>query len=513
MKDSLKSTKTTVLCCIIIGILLIGLAVFITLSDGGWSFLKPAKPTPTAGVQPTPTDSAIKTEGDMTEQVLIISVNTEEKTLRVHEPLSDEIRTLQYAGSTDIRNRFGSTIAATQISNGSIAEISYDSKSGQAYRITLTDGEWFLEKASGLKINLDKGMLSIGETNYRCSTGTVVLSEGETYPISKLSELDVVNLRGIGDRVYLIELLRGHGTLYLMNEADFIDGDLYIDYTFSSRITPGMAVVLPEGSYQISISKEELQGEGTINISKDGTTIFDAITFLPVETEQGSVAFLIEPEGADLYVDSRQRNPENKVVLPYGEHVVEVFMTGMTSWQGKITVCSPEMDIVINLVEKPIATPTPIPTSSPEPTEVPGNPDGSEEDGDREDNPDGSQEDGDGEDNPDGSQEDGGSEDNPDGSEEDGDSEYNPDDEEPEPTGVPQDGSIEVQIFWHPTSIVRVDSEYAGMTDASGLLRLDMSYGTHVISLTRMVIDGQTQPVTYTVEIDNTTVLLRFPTG
>jgi len=70
--------------------------------------------------------------------------------------------------------------------------------------------------------------------------------------------------------------------------------------------------------------------------------------------------------------------------------------------------------------------------------------------------------------------------------------------------------TITVQMVWYPTSVVSVDSVYAGTTDASGVLTAKLSYGTHVIELTRILLDGSTQPKKYTVDVNAQTAVINF---
>ena len=69
---------------------------------------------------------------------------------------------------------------------------------------------------------------------------------------------------------------------------------------------------------------------------------------------------------------------------------------------------------------------------------------------------------------------------------------------------------IETKIIWYPTSVVTIDSVYAGTTDAAGVLTKKLTYGTHVIELTRILLDGRTQPKTYTVDVNAQSAVLNL---
>ena len=75
---------------------------------------------------------------------------------------------------------------------------------------------------------------------------------------------------------------------------------------------------------------------------------------------------------------------------------------------------------------------------------------------------------------------------------------------------VTEEETITVQMVWYPTSVVSVDSVYVGTTDASGILSTKLQKGTHVVELTRILLDGSTQPKKYTVDVNEQTTVLNF---
>ncbi len=509
MKESVKSTKTTIICCIIIGLLLIALAVYTAVSGGDFSFLKEPTKAPTPTTVPTPTLASIRTVGDTEEQLVILSVDTEGKVLRVREPVNGNEFSLYYTGSADIRNRFDQVIAASQIAVGSIAAVSYDKETSRVYRIALSSNYWKLEKKTNLQIDLKKEMLTVEGTNYRCSQKTVVLSGGEFLAPEELQAIDIVNIYGVGDRVFLIELLQGHGQLYLMNETDFIGGSLYVDNEFAAQITAGMALEVREGTYEIAISFGELHGEKTIEITRGGTAIFDAAPFGAEEIQTGRADFIISPEGAELYIDDTYQYFTERILLSYGTHTVMVSLGGYTTWTGSITISSEQTTLTIALAETVTATPTP--TAAPTPTGLVDE----GEDGGETTLPDSTSDDTPASTDQTGNSDDGtGGTDSSDSSEskdntgEDTDAEDGNGSAESDANA---EGSVTVQIIWYPASVVQIDSVYAGMTDASGILNTVITKGTHVIQLIRTVLDGSTVPATYTVEVDSSTPVLSFP--
>lgn len=480
MRNRLKSTRTTIICCIIIGILLIGLSVYAVFADEE-EWLRNVGTTPVPTKAPTPTQVVLPTEGDYDALVLVLGVEIEQNVIRVYEPGTDAVYELVYDGTTDIRNRFGAVIAGSQVDADTIAEVSFDSESNYLYSLRQLEADWRYEKQEGVVLNTEKGMLTVAGNNYRFANGVAVLENGNAISLSELAAVDELTVMGMGDRVFLIERSKGHGSLMLQNLDAFFGGSFYIEGKKAETVNGDMNLTVREGEYRFALENGDLYAERTLTIQREIPAYWDLSEFLPQEPKTGMVEFLIEPAGAELYIDNGLQENTAFAELEYGEHVVGVYMNGYVGWTGKITVSSDEMLFSVSLV--PEVTPTPIasltevpePTEQPEPTDIPSDMELPITDVTPSPGPD-----------------------------------VTPETGQEEQESTEEETVQTVQLVWYPTSVVSVDSVYVGTTDASGVLTTEMRYGTHVIELTRILLDGTTYPKKYTVDVDALTTVLNF---
>lgn len=458
MRNKLKSTRTTVICCIIIGVLLIGLSVYAAFAgtEGWLQSAGNTAPTPTS--VPAPTEPVLPSEGDEEALVLVLEVEKEKNRITVYEPDTDQRYDLFYTGMTDIRDRFGSVVAGTQIEKTAIVRVSFDAGTGRLYSLTQIEPDWYYERQGRVEINSEKGMLTVAGNNYRIGENPVVLTQGEEISLSELAFVDELTICGMADRVFYIERTKGHGVLQLIHADVFVGGSFYIDGKAAETVTGDMQMTVREGEYRFALENESLFAEKTLEITNGGVAKWDLSEYLPPEPRFGRVEFLLEPDGAELYIDNRLCENMAFAELEYGEHVLGLYKDGYTGWTGKITVSSEEMLFTVSLVPEPVATPTPEPTptpeSTPQPSPMPA---------------------------------------------------VKPDEEQPPtPTQVPEAGEekTKVKIIWYPTSVVSVDSVYVGTTDAAGLLEVELRHGTHVFELTRVLLDGNTMPEKFTADIN-----------
>ncbi len=466
MKNSLKSTKTTIICWVIIGLLLIGLSVYMVFDPDGRR-----QPSPNGAGEgtkmPTPTEVLLPTQGDTTAEVLVTLVEPELQQIQAYEPATDRSITFSYTGVTDIRSRFDEVVAAAQIEAGEIASVSYDSENNRLYALKLVDADWYYQEQSRVDIRIDKQMLTVAGNNYRIGNNVVVVEDGEQISLETLASVDVLTVKGMGDRVFLIERVKGHGTLQLKAAEAFVGGIFYIDGKAAEEVISEMQMTMREGEYRLALENGNLYAESTVLIEQDKTYEWDVQEFLPPEPMFGKVEFLIEPQGAQLYIDEKACENTAFANLEYGEHTVRVYKEGYTAWNGKIKVNSEELLFTVSLVPEPTMVPpeTLAPTPSPEVEPTP--------DSERPDEGNGTVEGG--------TQEESASQD-----------------------------EIEVRIVWHPQSVVSVDSVYIGTTDETGVLTTKLKYGIHRFEFTQILLDGATRPQAFTAEVDAQTVVLNF---
>ena len=470
MRNKLKSTRTTIICCIVIGILLIGLSVYIAFG-GAEEWLRQQGTEQTLTVAPTPTQVILPTSGDTDATVLVIAVDAQQNQIVVYEPERDAEYELEYSGTTDIRDRFGNVIAGVQVDVATIANVSFDAESGAMYSLRQTEPDWHYRKQSSVEVNREKGILKIAGNHYRLPDSVVVMDEGKRIAITELASVDELTVMGMGDRVYYIERSKGHGTLLLQSADAFVGGALFIDGKKAEEVKSDMSLIVREGAYLFALECGDLYASNSLVISKDAVVQWDLSEFLPKEPMFGRVEFLLEPTDATLYIDNRMQENMAFAELEYGEHIIGLYKDGYVSWTGKITVSSAEMVFSVALVPE-VLSPTPVPTEMLSPTPIP--------------------------------------------------TQNIPTPEvsaTPAPT-VPEVGQEvpvteederkEIQIIWYPTSVVSVDSVYVGTTDAAGVLRAKLRYGTHVFELTRVLLDGSTLPKKCMVNVSEETTSINF---
>ncbi len=510
MKNSFRNTKILVIGGLIVGLLTIVLVIFTVIRNGNHDDTAAdlsASPSPPGMAEENAADTVLPADS-LTSTVLVIFVDQSEHTITFYDPNTDTAFLLTYTDSTSIKNKYGKIMTAAQLLTGDIADLYYSADATQLYQLQLSDDYWEYDGVVSPDINTDKNILNINDINYRCSNEVIIVSNDSIYSLADLYTIDKVNIRGVGERVYVMDVINGHGALSFINEDEYVGGSLYLNEDFAGQITQDMTVYLPEGTYDVTITNGDLSGSKTVTIDRYGTTVFDASEYSAPIYDTGIVDFSIFPEGADLYIDDTYEFFQTNLSLTYGEHIVEVSLGGYVTWTGTIEVSKDHSSIQISLAEGTAVTDdgqvidTTGDTVETTPTAVPSEATDTGEDSTSDDTvtePEDSSSDS-------SDDETQNSSDDSDSSDSDGNS-----DDSGTDTTADTDSSTTakgVVIKWYASASVLIDDIYVGTTDSNGELTVDIAYGPHTIYLMINTVYG-----TYNIEVTSETTILSFPTS
>lgn len=477
------------------------------------TIIKQNENTPASQPTPTVTEALAEKKAEYTSTCLLVSVNVNTKALVCRDAASDATIYYSYNSYTEFYNRFKQIISPTQLNTGDIIDVTYDPSTLLLSSLSLSSDAWELTDVNGPTFDSEKQGLTIGSTNYRCSSEVFVTNGIEQVNINDINIVDVLRIRGVGNRIYSIEITTGHGILSLTGTDKFVGGNLYIDYVLAAEITNNLKLSIREGTYLVSVSNDELNGEKEIVVKGGSSITYDLTEYEPEPVQTGFVTFNLYPSGAILAVDGLTQTSLTNVELSYGQHSISVALGGYTTWNGTINVCSENMDFRVDLIGTDITNQH----------DSQGNTDSS---GDNTDTDDGSTDDGDGTDTPDSTSDDtpddfyNDSDDNTDGSSNTDGSDTSGDDSTTDETDTgsgdsgssaaasTKDGYSMLTLKWLTGAIVYIDSVPSGVMDELGTMTTEVTLGTHSISLVLELITR-----TYTITVTSNPQTYEFPTA
>lgn len=295
-------------------------------------------------------EKSIKQEKKEEELVAVLKeVHTETGLLVVWDIDSQEEKILVYSGGTRIKDVYGKEIAMAQLSIGEIIDITYSEEKNKIKQIVISKKAWEYPKVENLVFDESKKRIQLGKENYHYTDDLVISSNGELIDRSRLNAKDELLVKGIGKTIYAIQVTKGHGYIKLKNNNDFIGGTIEIGYDIFLPIQENMLIVAREGSYKVILEKQGLRGSKRISVERDKELLLDMGRYQKEVVKKGSVDFLVQPAGAILTIDGKQKKYDEPIVLSYGRHQIIASATGYQTETKILEVKESGMVVEVNL--------------------------------------------------------------------------------------------------------------------------------------------------------------------
>lgn len=272
---------------------------------------------------------------------VVISIDEADKKIILYEPDTKDKLVLSYSGGTGIENKYGKQMSMGQVSTGEIVEIDYKKGTQKLNELKVSSRAWEYDNVSNLTLDQDKSLIQLGNKNYHYDPEkTQVFSGGFSIDIKEVDKVDELTVRGVGNTVYSVDVVKGHGYIKLQN-TDYFEGGLVEVGTKSiQQIKKDMVIIAGEGSYTLTAAKDGIGGSQDINVLRNEEVVVDISQFQQQAVRIGSIEFSISPDTARLYVDGTKKDYNSLVTLSYGNHLIKVIADGYTSYTENLMVDS-----------------------------------------------------------------------------------------------------------------------------------------------------------------------------
>ena len=270
---------------------------------------------------------------------VVTALDTENLTITIQNIDDDSIRLYTYTGATDVRDKYGDIISMTQINLGDIVNGGYDEGNSKMKKLTKSADAWENRNVTGFKIDNEAGTIKIGNTLYQFKENVVVLSDGQRLETAtEIHEKDELLLRGYDKTIYSITITKGHGYVILENAEDYYGGIVMVGNRIGQQVTEGMILIVPEGEYNLHITKDGHSATKHIEVVKNEELIVDVGQFKEEAQQIGSIEFTIKPENAILYIDGRKTPYDEVVELVYGSYKIRIEAEGYITYKADLLV-------------------------------------------------------------------------------------------------------------------------------------------------------------------------------
>lgn len=254
-----------------------------------------------------------------------------------------------YDLSTSVKNRFDREIVMKSMPLGSIVELFFKENGGLS-KVAESKEAWDYKGVGNLKVLDDGRSMMIGEGQFVYDAGLTIVNGKE---IGKLSDLlpekDILEVRGLDNKILSLSISKGHGSIDFINYDDFLGGSIEIGYDIFDEIRENMNYVLREGTYKIVMQNGGLMVNKVVDVERNRIRLLDLERFREEMDKKSKVRFKLSPSGSVLYLDGREIDDKGTLTLPYGEYLIKVIKDGFHEFEDMIKIEKPKEKIQISL--------------------------------------------------------------------------------------------------------------------------------------------------------------------
>lgn len=302
-------------------------------------------------VQETKEDTEIKTPNiyDSEDAAVVVKKNTEEGTIQLQNIATAKRYTLNYDGTTRIFDKNDVALSMQQLKEGSVVTVRFYRADKSLSYVKENADALNLPNLSNYELDLRDGKITVGAQTYLLSSNVVVVSDGRETEPWELNALDVISVWGYQDRIYGINVEKGHGYLRLQNEDYFVNGWVDVGDKVIQKIEEDMLLVVPEGTYNAMVSHKGSSAMQEISFARNEEMVWDLGSVEITVVQTGKIIFTLTPATARMAIDGREVDTSKPVELEYGLHSMRIVAEGYDTVAQYIKVAEPSANISVEL--------------------------------------------------------------------------------------------------------------------------------------------------------------------
>ncbi len=288
---------------------------------------------------------------DSADTAVVLSTDLNNKAVSLINMDTGKQYTLYYDGTTYVKDKYDGPMTISQIKAGDVVDVTFLKGKKKLASIKRSPEAWVYDDVYNYDLAGENRTAVIGSQKYSLPDGVVVLSEGRRVEAGEVVSQDVVTISGISHKIYSVNVDKGHGYLRLKNDQPLLGGWIEVGNSVIRQITEDMLLTVPEGTYQVVLSNNNVGCVKEITVERDKEVVLDVSDLEVAEDAVGKILFTVEPENAKITVDGKPVDISSVVELKYGIHQIRAEADGYDTLTRHIQVGSEYATISFKLEE------------------------------------------------------------------------------------------------------------------------------------------------------------------
>ncbi len=278
---------------------------------------------------------------------VITSLSPTNKKINLYDFEKDKELSLIMKAGAEMKDQYGNVMTLSEFVAGDIVEIVYDENSMQYEKLKLSSRAWKQNSISGLKINIQSSTIALGNKTYKYNNKLTTRYKESSFDISTLDAIDIVTVKGYDNTIWSIELEKGHGYLVLTSKDKIQDGSIEIDTNIFRPLDSDNKIKILEGEHKLVV-----KGSNMEPYTKQFSIKYDeqvSIDLSDVKIKSGIVNIKSNVDDYIVYVDDKQQDENNRLVLKYGKYDIKLTKEGYHDIVKEVIVNKDNTTVTFNM--------------------------------------------------------------------------------------------------------------------------------------------------------------------
>ena len=187
------------------------------------------------------------TEED-TQDFVIEQMDMVGETMTLYAPESERQVRYAYTLGTRFMDKYGDSYSSIHFTPGQVVQLGDITAASALSSVKMSDQVWNQTDVTNYKIDMEKGIFTIGQTQYRITSNTMAFSQDASISLYMIGTDDTLQVIGKDKEVWSVIVTTGHGYIQLQNSSIFVDSMICIGNRIFTKITGDMLLEVPEGT-------------------------------------------------------------------------------------------------------------------------------------------------------------------------------------------------------------------------------------------------------------------------
>ncbi len=304
----------------------------------------------------TKTDEELNEEEDVELEVIdkdlyiVEDLNMTEETISLYSVDEGKLYRYKYNMTTRFMDKYGKSSVWASFTTGTVVTIGdLLPASGALSSVQKSKDVWMYEDISKYKIDEERNMMTIDNTNYKLTGNTKVYSDNEKILLSAIGKDDVITVIGRDKEVISVSVTTGHGYIHLSNTSLFDGSMIFIGNKIVSTVYNDEVIEVPEGVYRVTVANNGWGGSAECTVVRNQTTDINLEDLKGEGPSYCLITFLVTVPDTYVYIDGKMVDVTEPQYVQYGSHKLVVKCDGYDSWNKTLVVNSESATITLAL--------------------------------------------------------------------------------------------------------------------------------------------------------------------